>query len=95
MRRRPLALLALTVAASLALLAPSGAAAHGEHDKHDSSKRGIEHIVVIYQENHSFDNLYGGWEGVERPGAGRDRRTPRRSPRTASPTTACCRTTST
>jgi phospholipase C len=24
----------------------------------------IEHIVVIYQENHSFDNLYGGWEGV-------------------------------
>src|SRR6185295_14365229 len=24
----------------------------------------IEHIVVIYEENHSFDNLYGGWEGV-------------------------------
>ena len=22
------------------------------------------HIVVIYQENHSFDNLYGGWEAV-------------------------------
>jgi acid phosphatase len=22
------------------------------------------HIVVIYQENHSFDNLYGGWNGV-------------------------------
>ena len=21
----------------------------------------IEHIVVIYEENHSFDNLYGGW----------------------------------
>ncbi|MEO8572220.1 MAG: alkaline phosphatase family protein, partial [Chloroflexota bacterium] len=21
-------------------------------------------IVVIYEENHSFDNLYGGWEGV-------------------------------
>jgi phospholipase C len=20
--------------------------------------------VVIYEENHSFDNLYGGWEGV-------------------------------
>jgi phospholipase C len=19
---------------------------------------------VIYEENHSFDNLYGGWEGV-------------------------------
>jgi phospholipase C len=25
----------------------------------------IGHIVVIYDENHSFDNLYGGWEGVE------------------------------
>ena len=24
----------------------------------------INHFVVIYQENHSFDNLYGGWEGV-------------------------------
>jgi acid phosphatase len=23
-----------------------------------------DHIVVIYEENHSFDNLYGGWEGV-------------------------------
>jgi len=25
---------------------------------------GIDHVVVIYQENHSFDNLYGRWEGV-------------------------------
>src|SRR3954467_15069838 len=24
----------------------------------------VNHIVVIYQENHSFDNLYGGWEAV-------------------------------
>ncbi len=24
----------------------------------------IDHIVVIYEENHSFDNLYSGWEGV-------------------------------
>jgi acid phosphatase len=24
----------------------------------------IDHIVVIYQENHSFDNLYGGWGEV-------------------------------
>src|SRR3982751_6434885 len=24
----------------------------------------VSHIVVIYEENHSFDNLYGGWEGV-------------------------------
>lgn len=24
----------------------------------------IKRVVVIYEENHSFDNLYGGWEGV-------------------------------
>jgi acid phosphatase len=24
----------------------------------------VNHIVVIYEENHSFDNLFGGWEGV-------------------------------
>jgi phospholipase C len=24
----------------------------------------INHIVVIYEENHSFDNVFGGWEGV-------------------------------
>ncbi len=27
----------------------------------------INHFVVIYEENHSFDNLYGGWEGVNGP----------------------------
>src|SRR5207247_2673703 len=30
----------------------------------DTKLAGINHIVVIYEENHSFDNLYGGWEGV-------------------------------
>ena len=24
----------------------------------------VDHFVVIYEENHSFDNLYGGWERV-------------------------------
>src|SRR3954462_14778141 len=24
----------------------------------------LDHIVVIYEENHSFDNLFGGWERV-------------------------------
>ncbi|HEV7205885.1 MAG TPA: acid phosphatase [Jatrophihabitans sp.] len=24
----------------------------------------IDHVVVIYEENHSFDNLFGGWERV-------------------------------
>src|SRR6266404_5664387 len=30
----------------------------------DNGLQKINHIVVIYEENHSFDNLYGGWEGV-------------------------------
>jgi acid phosphatase len=24
----------------------------------------VQHLVIIYEENHSFDNLYGDWEGV-------------------------------
>jgi acid phosphatase len=32
--------------------------------KSDNALRSIKHIVVIYEENHSFDNLYGGWPGV-------------------------------
>jgi len=24
----------------------------------------IRHVVIIYQENHSFDSRYGGWEGM-------------------------------
>jgi phospholipase C len=58
-------LLAVLVAALgvLAVAAGSGAtpgdAKGGEHKLRD-----VKHIVVIYEENHSFDNLYGGWEGV-------------------------------
>ena len=25
---------------------------------------GFKHVVVIYEENHSFDNLYGNWGAV-------------------------------
>ena len=53
--------LTLSATAALALLAPAGSVAHGDRDRHGQP---IQHIVVIYQENHSFDNLYGGWEGV-------------------------------
>ena len=56
LRRGPLAALAIA-----ALLAPP-AAAHGHHGKRLDK---IRHFVVVYQENHSFDNLYGGWEGVD------------------------------
>ena len=53
------------------LVAQGGAAALNDRShaaKHDdgSAKKldKIQHIVVVYEENHSFDNLYGGWEGV-------------------------------
>ena len=69
--RRPLALCAVV---ALALAAPAVAAAHGSGhghgngnghgDHHGKGLRGIQRIVVIYEENHSFDNLYGRWEGV-------------------------------
>jgi phospholipase C len=47
----------------IALVALVGVSAGSAADDHQLSK--IDHIVVIYQENHSFDNLYGGWEGVD------------------------------
>ena len=47
----------------------------------------IKHIVVIYEENHSFDNLYGGWEGVNGPPMP-TLRTPPRSTRPGTPTHA-------
>jgi acid phosphatase len=53
-------LISAAIAALLALALPSAAMAHG----HGHRSKGIKRIVVIYEENHSFDNLYGGWEGV-------------------------------
>ena len=40
------------------------AASAGDGGRDGGALRRIDHIVVIYEENHSFDNLYGGWEGV-------------------------------
>jgi acid phosphatase len=45
------------------LLAPPAAAS--AHRGHGDELRDIRHFVVVYEENHSFDNLYGGWEGVD------------------------------
>src|SRR5215207_3887622 len=52
------------VATLVLAAAPAAAYGHDKHGKHGSMGR-IGHIVVIYEENHSFDNLYGGWEGVD------------------------------
>jgi phospholipase C len=51
--------LLLGLAAVAAFVASGATAGRGE----DQLAK-INHIVVIYEENHSFDNLYGGWEGV-------------------------------
>ena len=54
--------LAAAFAIVVALALPA-APAHAHDGGHHSSAR-VDHIVVVYQENHSFDNLYGRWEGV-------------------------------
>jgi acid phosphatase len=43
------------------LLVPAAAAAQADR----AALRAVNRIVVIYEENHSFDNLYGRWEGVD------------------------------
>jgi len=54
-------LVAVTTAALTAMCAGPALADTGDSA---SAFGKINHIVVIYEENHSFDNLYGGWEGV-------------------------------
>jgi phospholipase C len=64
--KRGLLVSCLTLAAIGTVPVTVGVAASGAGS--DRLSR-INHIVVIYQENHSFDNLYGGWEGVNGLGA--------------------------
>ena len=45
----------------LALAAVASAAATGSDGNRAKKLDKIKHVVVIYEENHSFDNLYGGW----------------------------------
>jgi len=50
------------IAAALVTTAVATGVAAGDHASERLQR--IKHIVVIYEENHSFDNLYGSWEGV-------------------------------
>jgi len=55
----------LVVPAALAsVLALTALPAAGATSSSSDPLGRINHIVVIYEENHSFDNLYGGWEAV-------------------------------
>ena len=60
--RRHLAAMFVLIGAALGSSGGAGVSAVWADDGRPLSK--IDHVVVIYQENHSFDNLYGGWEGV-------------------------------
>src|ERR1700737_971625 len=56
--KRALAAAGVLVTAAVARAATATA-------KESSPLSKINHFVIVYQENHSFDNLYGGWEGVD------------------------------
>src|SRR5215213_2531405 len=58
---RRLLVVSLLVLMALAVIPAGGAGASGAGGGQLSR---VNHIVVIYQENHSFDNLYGMWERV-------------------------------
>jgi phospholipase C len=60
MIRRAL-LSALTLAAFATIPVLHGTA---KEDRAADRLSRIKHIVVVFEENHSFDNLYGSWEGV-------------------------------
>src|SRR2546421_3677637 len=78
MPRARMALLLVAMSAVALVGVQAGAAKHKPPKKHHHHKvvhkpkpltaaqklARVKHIVVIYEENHSFDNLYGGWEGV-------------------------------
>jgi acid phosphatase len=54
---------AVAVGAAAFAAVPAAMAGHG-HGKPPTLPGGYKHLVVIYEENHSFDNLYGGWGDV-------------------------------
>jgi acid phosphatase len=54
----------LTVSCVVAALASSVPEAMSVAGAGSDRLSRIKHIVVIFEENHSFDNLYGSWEGV-------------------------------
>jgi acid phosphatase len=59
-------LIAVTAAGGLALTGAPAASAGAHHDSGPAVVGPYKHIVVIYQENHSFDNIYGNWGRVGR-----------------------------
>ncbi|MDR2985521.1 MAG: hypothetical protein LBV34_11835, partial [Nocardiopsaceae bacterium] len=64
-RRIGLASSGLAAALVMAVLpAPASGVAAAQHGVPPTLPGGYKHLVVIYEENHSFDNLYGSWGEV-------------------------------
>jgi acid phosphatase len=66
MRRSSLG--AAVTAATLVVLSLGTTGAVAQDNKPKAAKgplKGAKHLVVIYEENHSFDNLYGNWGSVK------------------------------
>jgi len=51
------------IACATALVLASGSV-NADNGKHKGDLHWAKHIVVVYMENHSFDNLYGKWAPV-------------------------------
>jgi acid phosphatase len=50
----------------IAAVVSAGSTVGATNDKHGPGPlSAIDHIVVIYEENHSFDNLFGSWPAVD------------------------------
>jgi phospholipase C len=64
MQRRLRIVSLLSLAALVVVSTVGGTAAYGSGGSGKDPLSRVNHLVVIYQENHSFDNLYGMWEGV-------------------------------
>ena len=92
-RRRSLAMLALVAGALALFVAQAGSSAEAKPPTAGQKLEKVKHVVVIYEENHSFDNLYGGWEGVNGSRKRRPRPSRRRSIRPERRSPASCRST--
>ena len=95
-RRLPLVLGIVLAVLAAGTAGTSTSAARGRPDRFPG---GFKHLVVIYEENHSFDNLYGDWGPStarrSRAGPSRCRAYDSGERRKALRTPACLRTTST
>jgi phospholipase C len=54
----------VAISGLLLLFIPFGACRKTDHPSFPGEANKIKHVVVIYLENHSFDNLYGQFEGA-------------------------------